>query len=493
VCEAKIGKKMELDGEAMFRACKKDVVQYFTNKVEVTDGATHATHATHATGVMDLKFFEKSNSCSQPQNTALSYATRNGNLPVFAFQYCSSPARKYIVGCYARVFSHIGRTRDTERGFYELIIGPCNLYMDVEYAKGINLSMNEADFVASLKLAIIDGFMELFATAIYDGDIFVSDSSYTKKFSIHVTVNCKSAIFANMGHAGRFVKWLIRRNEERLQSPNPPAWARSFSINIEENGVVKKGCAVDMGVYTKHRLMRTLWSTKLDQLVFRPFIPVGSGPDGLIPDMGCFLKSLVCHVDSPEKLSFFLTVNDNLRGGMHRIPEAPVGDGGSSPTAPTFRSEFEYGGVLSSGASSSNGISTTTTKIPRIASSTTPVAPAPAQAFSRLFRNATGVAIEYDPSKATILAKTRENMCEIAGRRHGKTDNSGNHIYYVVFLLEGTYVQKCPSSSCTGKMGKKRALPKEFEKESNELLTKHYTPSPWVGQDVFMSYLSLVK
>lgn len=175
---------------------------------------------------------------------------------VFAEETAINGSRNYIVSSYESIWYYISSLCKHERHIYEVLLEkqPCWLYFDIEYnKKQYKLDDNQilVDFTNHLRLWINSAFGYL----IEKTDIIYLRSSNYDKFSYHIIVKKidKDQNFSTLFKDNQSMKIFVNH----------------FISYLNKNQVVISGFdyfklqnIIDIGVYTKNRCFRMLYSSK---------------------------------------------------------------------------------------------------------------------------------------------------------------------------------------------------------------------------------------
>ncbi|KAH7648926.1 hypothetical protein FG379_001295 [Cryptosporidium bovis] len=189
----------------------------------------------------------------------LSYDQRILPISVFSEEIGANGTRRYIVSSFESIWFYFHSLNDLDRHLYEVILEdqPCWLYFDIEYNKTL-YTINDYNLVLTFTKNLLDWIAFQFNHHIDKSEIIYLNSTTEKKFSYHIIVkhidirNNFSTLFMNNLSMKTFVQHFIYYLMEN-------------EIRIENNFLLHR--IVDMGVYTRNRCFRTLFSSKFGKHV----------------------------------------------------------------------------------------------------------------------------------------------------------------------------------------------------------------------------------
>lgn len=215
------------------------------------------------------------------QKPGLDFLVDNGIIPAFAYDFTfhKSTVKKYLITGYKNFWSHLKSLGKEKRTYYELCIQnvPSHFHVDAE----IDLVKNPNANVKELQTDFIKYVKELMLELKYTDNadnikVFITDSSSFQKMSRHYIFKIDKKMFMSNIQCGAFARRL--RNKIQQAEGIDPQQNRFFFARkcaSEEHASNPEFSFVffaDLGIYTKHRLYRTLGSTKKNQN--RPFIAI---------------------------------------------------------------------------------------------------------------------------------------------------------------------------------------------------------------------------
>jgi len=199
--------------------------------------------------------------------------------------------RKYLVGQFGRIADWYWRkTAPSSRHLYEVIRegSPCRLYFDLEFSRVHNPSVPAKQLLRELEdeLAIeLQTYYGKSVSKLRSSQIVNLDSSNDSKFSRHWIVHLlqevvekepsssaslhiqrREMLFRDAPTVGRFIKRMVGRLADELAviggdfAEKRPALAKHLFVNTKDPA--KQTCFIDLGVYTRNRLLRCLESSK---------------------------------------------------------------------------------------------------------------------------------------------------------------------------------------------------------------------------------------
>lgn len=347
----------------------------------------------------------------------------------------SSGARQFFLASYDEFWRYYERLGPEDRCHYELIRDdtPAKLYLDVEYSRVLNPNL-DGNCVMEKLAHFLTQFILLAFAGIKVGPPVHLESRYEHKFSRHVIFS--DVVFRSTANMGAFM--LAFREYLELRRDNDPDVALLFARTDKADHVF----VCDMGVYTRNRNFRLVYSSKKGKdshLVPidgpRP-VSVGasasSSNDGS-PDAShqlnkeVFLNSLVCRIAEDKSLLEFDAPSSTMArghgsGGFSRPDASMVSRPSPFPRVDAFvREEFLKG-----------------------------------QGFIRS-------AIFFAQTNRICYNLGGTRFCANIGRHH-----KSNGVYLVVDIGTRTVVQKCHDPDCRGFSSMPIAVP-----------ALHFAPDNW--------------
>lgn len=197
-------------------------------------------------------------------------------------------SRTYFVASVEEFWKQIASQKDTPCA-YEVIqeSRATRLFLDLEYAydDDDDYALRDGFERVSCLLQLLTHFVDLNFPSRSGGisyEWLALESLYDTKFSMHVIFS--HVVFSNVHTLGRFMAAFLDflRLELTRKDDHFASLARQCFVGAENRFIV------DMGVYSKHRNFRTVYSSKLGK--DSPLIPLGGGASR---DLDVFLASLV--------------------------------------------------------------------------------------------------------------------------------------------------------------------------------------------------------
>ena len=193
-------------------------------------------------------------------------------LPIFCYDKIGKEVgpKKYVVASYISFYNKFVMMPDSERVYYEVLVEnvPCYFYMDLEFSLLLNKEMNR-EKAKELNNELSKEIENLAKESNYIKEdnnnlqikTIVLDSCTEKKISFHIITKIGNTAFQNNYHAGAF----MRKIEQNL--------LKKYGINLSKNPFYFKdkkdhSFYVDQGVYSKDRVFRTLYSSKIKSPAF---------------------------------------------------------------------------------------------------------------------------------------------------------------------------------------------------------------------------------
>jgi hypothetical protein len=335
---------------------------------------------------------------------------------------------------YLAFFEKYRKARAEEKHFYEVIPEghACKLYFDIEFNRDLNPSCDGDHLIDILIEAVSQELVRVFHIGkCTKNDVLDLDSSTDKKFSRHLIFNLKDAVFADNLQAGNFVAYLSDQLKQEICSADPSSKIRQLIVKSPHT---TEDLFIDLGVYSRNRNFRILWSSKLGKSAHLCLVKASQFKTHYLmkhrdlwknEQYKClrrnelftlFLSSLVCSVrfdgsQHPRILTFDF-VSKPLPGvsarAAYRKSEAPCVIEKLSHSPFDQLDSFVLSQVTTGGV---NGIITKTAYFPE------------------------GNMLTYD------IGKNR--WCWNIGRQH-----KSNHIMIVIDLKQGVFYQKCHDPEC---------------------------------------------
>ena len=196
-------------------------------------------------------------------------------------------SRVFYLASYDEFWRHYSALKNEDRNYYEVIPGnvPAKLYLDVEYAKAMNATVNGNAVMEHLIRHLTD-FLRLSFSHLHGvcHEIIDLESHYEHKFSRHVIF--PAIVFVDNLAMGEFVAAFhdylrLRLDQESVQM--------LFVVSDKSESVF----VCDMGVYNRNRNFRLAYSSKASKHSF--LLPIDRKSDGPL-DRNLFMSSLVCNV-----------------------------------------------------------------------------------------------------------------------------------------------------------------------------------------------------
>lgn len=231
------------------------------------------------------------------------------NCKVYSYESINGGIRKFLVADYCSFFKHYCPNNDITtntntnnivrvgpKHVYEIIRYdyPCRAYFDLEYNIQSNPSTNGDKLTALWITLVLWKIYDIWGISLGRENILVLDSSTHEKYSKHISliipfskvrnqndteISMTEILFRNNFHVGALVELILEDItepiEEHIKDPLSPLKSKpihgrmpksSFGdlwvYNKDHN---KKTCFVDLGVYTRNRMFRLLWSSKYDK------------------------------------------------------------------------------------------------------------------------------------------------------------------------------------------------------------------------------------
>jgi len=208
------------------------------------------------------------------QDKALLFSIKNGVIPAFAFdfEFQDFRVKKYLVTGYQKFWQHLKKLDKNKRIYYELCIQnvPSHFHVDAE----IDLTRNSNVNIKEIQKDFIRYTKELMIELKYTDDVnnikvFITDSTSFEKISRHYIFKINKKMFMSNIQCGAFMRRL--RNKIQEEEGIDPQKNRFFfkrhctDENHANNPEFSLIFFADLGIYTKHRVYRTLGSTKNKQ------------------------------------------------------------------------------------------------------------------------------------------------------------------------------------------------------------------------------------
>jgi hypothetical protein len=193
------------------------------------------------------------------------------SIDMFMFKYLNFPLQnssKYVSSrpCPTPSFDKYKHCYEIIRASY-----PCRAYFDLEFSIPDNPGINGVTLMSQFINLVIWKLYFLFNVSIDRDSVVVIDSTTNEKFSKHITLIIRNnkqeeLLFKNNYMVGVLVQSIISDICDIDNSTGkviPTAKYDALWVNRKDcNGVTSRICFVDLGVYTKNRAFRLLWSSK---------------------------------------------------------------------------------------------------------------------------------------------------------------------------------------------------------------------------------------
>lgn len=384
------------------------------------------------------RLFYGDTEAGKPLDRALRFARQHGKLPVFAKE--TEKGRTIIVCDHTHLFmNYLNVPLSSRACYHEYIVGPCNLFIDIDADRHGNPQLYTDDKACELILkTVLQQLHSRFHIKESQVQIVDLDSSDEHKLSRHLILNLSHHDLEGSGtnttiawkssrECGAFMRQVIALLPERTY---PGLYARGEKKNAQHTA---SSCIVDMQVYGNRRSLRTYMSAKPGC----PWRLLRSKEERkancTTPQLVPFFQSLVCYFlgneqkkqlkllqFSPEKSSSTLTAEAALL--FAQLPR-------------TCRKRFRTGGgdTLLLDDCPASYLECVKQALP-----------------FRLY------GLKYNAEKQTLLTWAYNKQCELAGHEHEK-----NNVYYVFDFTAGVYRQGCLNEThgCSKKRGQDRPIP----------------------------------
>lgn len=368
--------------------------------------------------------FKSVNAEGKPLERAIRYATKNGGLPVFAKE--SERGRTIVVTSYSTFFFRdVKAVPLKQRCNHEYILGPCNLFIDIDAERFGNAHLYSDDTASNIIVdAILSELQKQFGIESQRVDVVCLDGSTKTKLSRHYTFNIRdsngsySVAWKNSTECGLFIDGVIARLNPHT---HPGIYTRSKKCAYK--------CIIDKQVYGTRRSLRTYMSTKPKQPEKLLRTPEERQSGSTAPQLLTFLQSLVCHFlgNDQKEMTRLLTVSCSTEDAQNSTAFDDLVQCGGS-----FRPRRRF-----------DSYSNDSSDIP--------------EDLLQLVRHTLKCDLyntSYNTSSNRLFTRVYSKECEIAKRKH-----SGNNVYYIFLFNSGVYYQGCPSEHCAGKHGPIRDIP----------------------------------
>lgn len=180
-----------------------------------------------------------------------------GLLPIFARDKNESGSKVFAVMPYIHMLDLA--KQEKSRSYYEVLVvsrnghGGCtDAYFDLEYPRSARHNFGPSDELLAEQVEA--DVLAYIARAKMEGKLFWAFASNEKKFSAHLRVKLKDCAFSSTTAVQKFFKGLFGREKYAFQTAD---------------GEIRD--LFDGSVYSRNRLMRVLYATKLNQN--RPLLP----------------------------------------------------------------------------------------------------------------------------------------------------------------------------------------------------------------------------
>lgn len=418
-------------------------------------------------------------------------------------QAANKGAKCYWVGSPRQALAHCRRLVPAERNLYEVVQPdtPCHLYVDAEFRRSQEPQIRDERaldrrllhelFSLAQRLFFPDERADdhrryavsvLRSQSPQDAGLDWDDPRRGDKRSKHWVVHIRGCAFASNFHCGAFMRRLAAHLYQTHGRTTDPA-RNPFFLHGAADRPPHEFC-VDMGVYTRNRVFRTAYSSKVSD--YRPLLPEPSPLDpedardeavstnaGKRPRPGADDRDL-------HETVFFDTCVQHVPPRGVRLLHVTEPHTDAEPTGTSHRSAFleppsvTYGGALQRAASAASALSVA----PRGAGTGAEwfQAAAPPKCVRALLlvllrdywgalhaglaapppppRHAALAVLRWHPARHSLVVSSRLHECAMAGRAH-----SGNHVYFVVDALRLRYSQRCHNTSqCGGRRSAARLL-----------------------------------
>ena len=452
------------------------------------------------------------------QSEAFRIASEDANLTVFAEEIPhpreeeNRSIRRFLVGSYEQAWNYLRALPAERRHLYEIIRHgvACHLYFDLEFSRVFNPHMN-----ADLECLLMEGFRQRLTAFLRERipehpieEWIDLESSNVQKFSRHLIIRLKGARFLSNIHVGELVAQFCQQlSEEREKGKTQENATTDKSINANDNNAdanadangdanangdgdgdagCDQGCReqsfncalfwqmdgqgqqtlfVDLGVYTKNRMFRTLYSLKwgksktaaLQRIDRRNSISLEPSTLAEQPPLtrSDFLTSLITW--PPLHLCPL--------GSIELVRTLPAGPMPSIMHWRKFGTQAEHG-TKGEGGNNHNQKGNTMLRIEGSGAETAHHLPQLSSYFLTLIhqRLSTGQLASFrihgDGDRITLVAGGGYRWCACAGRSH-----RSNNVYFLVDVRLGCWVQKCFDPDCKGRSSPPMALPTQVWQE----------------------------
>ncbi|KAH8741350.1 hypothetical protein FG386_003197 [Cryptosporidium ryanae] len=181
-------------------------------------------------------------------------------ISIFSEEIGINGTRRYIVSSFESIWSYINSLNNLNRHLYEVILEDqlCWLYFDIEYNKTL-YSIDDCDLVTMFTRNLLRWFSLRFNHYIDKSDIIYLNSTTKKKFSYHIIVK-------HIDTKKKFSTLFINNLSMKIFVQHFIYYLIENQIGMA-NGNFLLHRIVDMGVYSRNRCLRTLFSSKFGKNV----------------------------------------------------------------------------------------------------------------------------------------------------------------------------------------------------------------------------------
>lgn len=332
---------------------------------------------------------------------------------------------------------------------------PCHFYIDVDINREDNPEISEEDFygmMCRIRQVTCDGLARLFDLNGESIRYIETDSTKARKFSRHL-------VFHLPGERPLESTQVAQTVARHIFMP----YREEFSVKkTTKSGNVTELC-IDMGVYTKNRLMRTTLSSKFgDDRPLHRIIPSGF-PEEKLPEE--------VYWDSPEDWydTLIVPTGDALAATCHsldmieeEVSAGTSGGGGSSSSSSTAKRS----GPIVRSRVAATGDTMITLYGP------------PITQWSRVLPEFDVRSIQVVPMHGFVIA-TNTRDCPFVGRPHKR-----NKVYLWVNLRHGTIETRCfdAESPCKGNATVPRKWTTQMERAVEVTITSLFQLYPRTAQ-----------
>jgi len=219
------------------------------------------------------------------------------DLHVFSVELESSGKRKFLVSSFIEFWRRYKDIPEPFRHYYEIIRQnrPCNLYLDLEFNREDNRSLDGEKAVEVTLRVLSDVFKSKLDVEFSKKWVVELDSSSDKKFSRHVIVRMPGSAFLDNSQVGIFVGEMVK-----LANIRRKASSYYDLMFVQKSG--QESCFIDMGVYSRNRAFRLYLSSKAGKHVPLVAAPRIKEEWDDFPEEKIFMHSLVGHVPQGSRL-----------------------------------------------------------------------------------------------------------------------------------------------------------------------------------------------